>query len=95
MRIPMLFMRQRHTTIQGNPTVVVSYIAVLPKCNDFVAINTAWQDNPDFPEGQMYRPDIDLLAKEDTHIFDGPNDEENYRLAMVKMKELWAQVEIN
>jgi hypothetical protein len=80
-----------HLDETGRHRVRISYIVALPDHSDFTYRKTAWQDNPNFPEGQIHVPSIDILAEENTFIFDGDDPEENYRQALVKMKELWAQ----
>lgn len=77
-----------------NSTKPTSYIVVLPMHLDETYVETAWQGNSDFPSGEMHQPSIDILDKKDTYIFDSDDSHENYRQALLKMKELWAQVEI-
>ena len=100
MPIPMLFMRSTPCppggaltpNTQNNGPQRVSYIVALPTCVDYTYLRTAWQDNPLFPEGEIFIPSIDLLAPEDTFVFDGEDSKENYEQAKRKMIELWSQV---
>ena len=101
MSIPMLFMRCQpcpegsdltpNSAINGPHRV--SYIVALPTCVDYTHMRTAWQDNPLFPDGEILRPSIDTLAREDTYVFDGPDPAENLAQAKRKMSELWSRVD--
>lgn len=98
MSIPMLFMRctpcppggrvKPNQNQMGSPQRV-SYIVALPTCSDYTPIRTAWQCNPAFPEGEIFAPSIDLLADENTFVFDEEDAEESYQKAHAKMRELW------
>jgi hypothetical protein len=81
--------------LTGYHPVRESYVVAYPTHTDYSSVSTAWQDNPLFPEGEMYLPGIDLLAQEDTYVFDGDSPKENLRQALAKMKELWMRVEID
>lgn len=99
MSMPLLFRRdqpcQHGSATKPNSNIKsphrVSYIVALPECTDYTYLSTSWQDNPDFPEGEITIPSIDLLSKENTFVFDGDDPDENYRQAHAKMKQLWAQ----
>lgn len=72
----------------------VSYIVVLPFQNDEHDVSTGWMKNPDFPEGEIRQAGIDLLDAENTYIFDDDDEMVSYRKALLKMKELWAALEV-
>ena len=69
------------------------YVVVLPDYYDWEYYWSEWQRNPDFPNGEMYKPGIDILSKDKTWIYDSPDAAKNFSDAIEKMKELWAQVD--
>lgn len=92
-RHPLMFSR-RPDLFHTHERPAATYIVVLPTAIDETYIETSWQDNDIFPTGEIYHPTIDTVDPKDIYIFDSEDEEENHRQALLKMKELWAQVVI-
>lgn len=97
MKMPFLFVRFERLE-ENASEVKKTYVVMLASHYDYKRTSVAWMDNPvlgddgDGINNLVLAPDVDIY--EEQWVFDGPNDVENEHAAFLKLKELWASIDI-
>lgn len=77
----------------------ISYVVLHPKHNDWKQYNSQWMNDPclitDHRSGHgVYVHDVDIVADEDKYVFDSDDSEEALHMALMKMQQLWATIQV-
>lgn len=77
----------------------ISFVVMLPKYNDGRIYDSRWMCDGDLITddklGHMILvDDVDIVEQEDVYIFDEDDHELAHKQALRKMKELWAEMEL-